>query len=131
MRGRKGITTACASMRKWRKSHPEEARKRYQNSFSRFQLQKALQIGKPRNGWPDALNIEQKIGLDYVKASQWACAAHWKNRGHPLVLFFAKTHVDALRKVGRRTSFSKYARELGCLKEWRKLLQKFAHSTED
>lgn len=111
--------------RDYRRRNPEARQAR----DSRTCLRKALLILTLRHGWPDAENIEQKIGSDYVLSNQWIRAAWFESRRkiHPaIVLFFAKTHDDAVRKIGRRISFKDYARELGCSNEWQKLVEKWA-----
>lgn len=61
-----------------------------------------------KNGWPDALNIEQKIGIDFFKKEQWIRAA-WLLKYHKrdVIVSTAKNKLDAV--LGKGVVFSSVA----------------------
>lgn len=77
------------------------------------------------NGWPDAARIEQKVGSDSVQIDQWRRAAWVSSKGVVLYLLFVKTHEEAVFGKPKIISFRNYAKELGMLKEWNRLVHNF------
>ncbi len=109
---------------RWRKS--PAGMRMHRAEDSRKYLRKALQMRGPLlNGWPDAGRIEQKIGSDPIRAEQWRRAAHAVTKGIIFSLLFAATHEDAAyTKKYKIISFEEYAKQLGMLKEWNKLVRR-------
>lgn len=121
-----------AALRKWHREHPEANRK-YRREHrdelrayflkwnrehrelngdrsSRGTLKRAQKLRTLKYGWPDAQNVEQKIGSDYIRPDQWVRAA-WhesrKNCHDSLILFYFSrrpTRTLCLKKGGRSLS---------------------------
>jgi hypothetical protein len=115
LKGRKSLRRARNKYSKTEKWQAKRSRQTLNNALLRFD-----DLGW-REGWPDAVDVEQKVGLDYIGVSQWRRAASVKT---PLVLFFAKTHEDAVKGLGRWVSFEDYAKEIGSKQQWAALIAK-------
>lgn len=100
-------------------------KKAHQDANSRTYLKQALKIGHLiSGGWPDAGRIEQKTGTGFVTPNQWLRAAWAERQGTAFKILFARTHEDALHSNRYVVlSFRQYARKLGMLKEWNKLVK--------
>ena len=115
-------------MKKYRKTWlPTDINKlKHRDANSRLYFRKAIKIEKLiSGGWPDAGRIEQKIGEGFVTPNQWLRAAWAEGQKLNFMLLFARTQEDALYKNKcEMMSFQTYARKLGMLKEWNKLVSK-------
>jgi hypothetical protein len=123
-KGRQRSSAYKLQQKRWHQS--PTGKLTFQRSESRRNLRKALRIKGPLlNGWPDAGRIEQKLGRDSVRSEQWRRAAQAHTKGIVFSLLFAATHEDAMyTKKYKIISFEEYAKQLGMLKEWNKLVRK-------
>src|SRR5579862_7367330 len=71
-KGRKAMRKAWKNYSKTEKRQAHESRRSLRRALLQFDV-----LGK-LEGWPDALNVEQKIGLDFVRPCQWRRAASIK-----------------------------------------------------
>ena len=115
--------------RKWRSNW--DAVTRTNKTAALLELGKAVKRGKAplKNGRPDAGNVEQKVGKDYLRADQLRCAASvLKHLGIFVELHIYKTRLDAMMKRGRVfRSFCSYFKTFGpkrqeAIQLWDKLL---------
>jgi hypothetical protein len=123
--------------RNYRKTYVEspKAKTAHRDANSRTYLRKATKIGALiAGGWPDAGRIEQKVGTGFVTPNQWLRAAWAERQKTPFTLLFARTQEDAIHQhLCETMSFREYAKKLGMLKEWNKLVNTKleAHSAQE
>jgi len=121
---------------KFRIMEREAARKRREKEPEKFGfkggfywLRRAVENPKIDGGWPDAGNLEVKIGSDCIGIKQWVRFA-WLKRYHciDIKILWAKTYEDAT--FGKKKIYNSIEKYIESFKKpeallfWEKLLKK-------